>query len=199
MIGVRLIGDWAKATKSLEHLEDRFARAAEQAVAKEAQMARMHIVKNITSGGAHADKPFAPLSSMTLAIRAFKGFGGGKPLIVSGALLGAVTVSKIGKATFVGIKRAGGKGGGVNFAELHEFGGGPWTRPMTDKQRRFLHAALKNAGPAPTGPGGGVLTIRIPARPYIGPVADKFLKQPDVKRRFWANVSAALGGDIGRP
>lgn len=198
MIGVQLTGQWQKAGNILGKLDSRFEAAAMKAVLKEAHFIRMKVILNIADGGATAGKPFAPLSPLTLVIRRFRGFGGGKPLIVTGALRGSAVVMKLGGgAVAVGMKRA--SAGGVNLALLHEEGSDT-TRKMTAKQRRFLAAAFRSAGLrfGDGGGGGGMLRIRIPARPYFGPVVEKFAKGEDVRARFWKNVSADLNGDLGR-
>lgn len=196
--GVRLFGDWAKTATILEHAEDRFAKACERATLKEAHYLRGKMVQNITSGGNLADRPFAPPSPLTLAVRQFRGFGGSKPLMVTGAMRNSITVVKVAGGVFVGIRRASSKG--VNIPALMEFGGGPWSRPMTPKQRRFLAAAFKASGMKfGDPPGGGILKIRIPARPFMGPVIDKFAKSEDVQKRFWANVALEMKGDFGSP
>lgn len=198
-LGVKLFGDWDKAAKALEHVEDRFAKAAEKAILQEAHRLRGHMVQNVTSGGTLAGRPFAPLSPATLIIRKFVGRGGTKPLIVSGALRNSITVVKVAGGVFVGVRRKAEKG--VNIAALMEFGGGPWTRPMTAKQRRFLAAAFRAAGQKFGDPpaGGGVLKIKIPARPFMQPVVDKFARPSDVKKRFWEVVAKEMHGDLGRP
>jgi hypothetical protein len=202
--GVKLTGDWAKGTQIMERMNERFEKAAEQAILQEAHYLRGKMVQNLTSGGTLAGAPFAPLSPMTLAVRQFTGRGGTKPLIVTGSMRNAITVVKVAGGVFVGIKRAGKGGpgkGGANLAALHEFGGGPWTRPMSDKQRRFLAAAARAAG-IPFGDpskGGHSLTIKIPARPFMQPVIDKFAQGEDVKKRFWNAVARSMGGDFGTP
>jgi phage gpG-like protein len=196
-MAVRLIGDWAKAAKITETMDKRFHAAAEQALLREGHYLRGKVVQNITSGGALAGKPFAPLSPATLAIRKFTGFGGSKILMRTGSLRNSVVVRKVGSAVFVGVMRKSGKG--ANIAEIHEFGAGPFTVVMTARQRRFLMAALSSFGGAPSpGKGGGVLVIKIPARPFMSPVFERFAKPADVKQRFWAHVSGALGGDLGK-
>lgn len=199
---IKLVGDWAAASRIVETMAARFTAAADRAVLQEAHYLRGQMVQNITSGGALAGAPFAPLSPATLLIRRFLGFGGGKPLLVSGALRNGITVRKMpGGGAFVGVLRqGGGKRDLANVAEVHEFGAGPFQIVMTDRQRRFLMAALRSMG-GPGGPGrtgGGVLVIRIPPRPFIGPVVDRFARPEDVRRRFFERVGAAMGGDLGR-
>lgn len=186
-------------------MNDRFRAAAQKAVLREAHYLRGQIVKNITSQGALAGRPFKPLSPGTILVRRFRGFGGGKILMVTGALRNSITVKKMsGGGAFVGVLRQSRSSSGTslaNVAEIHEFGAGPYQIIMTDRQRRFLMAALRTMG-GPSGPGkssGGVLIIKIPARPFIGPVVEKFAKPEAVKKRFWADVSRLMGGDFGKP
>ncbi len=200
---MKLIGDWVKAAKITDSMNRRFRAAAEQALLREGHYLRGKIVQNITSGGALAGKPFAPLSPSTIAIRKFLGFGGTKILMHTGALRNSITVKRVGDAVFVGVLRQSrGKGGksAANIADIHEFGRGPYRVIMTARQRRFLMAALGAYGGAPKpGKGGGVLIIKIPARPFMGPVFERFAKPADVKERFWSHVSRAMGGDLGAP
>jgi hypothetical protein len=203
-VKVELFGAWAKTSHILASVDTRFQKAVRVAMLQEANAVRGHIVRNISTGGVHAGKPFAPLSPNTLIIRSFKGFGGSKPLMVTGALRSSVSVVEMaGGAVFVGVKRRSGAGkGGVNLAELHEFGGGPWTRPMTPKQRRFLAAAFAKAGKSFGGKGSGtpgMITTKIPARPFVRPVVERFGKPQDVAKRFWATVAQQMGGDLGKP
>jgi hypothetical protein len=205
---IKLTGDWSKALATTQRMGDRFKKAAEQAMMKEAHRLRGLIVKGITSG-APGGKPFAALSAMTLAVRKLKGFGGSKPLMWTGALRGAITVQRVGaEAVFVGIMRSAKNKQGkslVNLGELHEFGSRTFTVPFTAKMRKFLFAAMRAAGLSSLGgkgKGGGgksVLTIRIPARPFIGPVVEHDAKPDDVMKRFWNNVAAGMGFDLGRP
>ena len=66
---------------------------------------------------------------------------------------------------------------------------------MTDKQRKWLMAMLRRVGVKPqhaTG-GGGVHIIKIPARPFIGPVFRAFYSNADdVAARFLPRLSALL-------
>lgn len=201
---IKLSGDWGRAQSIVDGMGAKFKAAAEQAMMKEAHRLRGLMVKGI-AGGAPGGKPFAPLSAMTIAIRKFKGFGGSKPLIWTGALRGGITVQKVGTGVFVGIRRNAKRKDGkslVNIAELHEFGKTFQVR-ITNKMRRFLFAVMRSAGITPAGKskGGtrGMLTIRIPARPFITPVVEAEGKPADVQRRFWDNVSKAMGYDLGKP
>lgn len=202
---IRLIGAWKKTANLLRNLDVRYAAAANKAVMKEAHYLRGQMIKNLVSGGQLAGAPFKPLSPNTLIIRSFKGFGGGKPLIVTGALMRAISVVKVDGGVFVGVKRAtGGNGkGGANLAAVHEYGSRTYQIRITDKMRRFLAAAMahggRRLGQNGPGKGAGVITIRIPPRPFIGPVLDRFAQPNDVRDRFWNNMAAELGGDIGRP
>lgn len=223
---MKLTGDWQKAAKIASGLEARWKKAVAQAVAQEAQQIRGDIVKGIRSG-APAGKAFAPLSAMTLAVRKFRGGGGTKPLIQSGALIGGITALKVGGGWFVGLLRRGkGKGGKslANIGAIHEYGAS-WTQALTPKARRFLFAVLRSsglAGPSPKGakpsagssPEGkaaaaaegkgtgnagapGTITITIPARPFIGPVIEK--ARAGLAKRFWERVAKEMGGDLGTP
>lgn len=203
---VKLTGDWEKLEKILATLPKRLPAALAVAVNAEAQKLRGHIIKNITSGGAHAGKPFAPLSPMTLIIRRFTGFGGSKPLMVSGSMRNSVSVIRTGKAgAFVGILRGAphksGKGA-VNIARIHEEGR-TFSIPKTRKMIRFLAAALKSAGqkmgsgPKVTAP--GTILVSIPARPFMQPVFDKYADPNEVADRVWSDVARQLGGDLGKP
>lgn len=203
MISIVLKGDWSKASAIVNRMNDRFKRATAQAMMKEAHRLRAKIVQGIAAG-APGGKAFAPLSPMTIAIRKFRGFGGSKPLIWTGGLRGAITVTKMGDAVFVGILRQAKHKSGkslVNIGEIHEFGSRTFTVPFTAKMRRFLFAAMRAAGmskPASKGGGGkSALTIRIPARPFIGPVIETECRPEDVQKRFWDNVAKGMGYDLG--
>lgn len=208
--GVKFTGDWAKTGKIVDSMADRFRTAADKAILREGHFLRGQMVQNITSGGAAAGSPFAPLSPATLRIRKFHGFGGSKILMQTSTLRNSITVARMGGGVFVGILRKGGKGKGggrANIAEIHEFGIS-FTMPTTEKQRRFLMAALsgakgtkgsagKAAGSKASG-GLGSIKVKIPARPFIGPVVDKFATPTLVRNRFWDFMAKAMGYDLGK-
>jgi hypothetical protein len=198
---VAMTGSWADAQRIALTMQGRFQKAIERAVLKEANYLRSQMVKGIASG-APGGAAFAPLSPMTLALRAAGGFGGTKPLIRTGALRSSITVVKLGQGrVFVGVHRsAKGPGGSslVNVAQAMEFGAHP-TRTL--RQRRFLMATLRRAGiTLPKGVVGAPRgsKINIPPRPFIGPVLRVHGKPADVRRRFAATIAAAMGGDFGK-
>lgn len=203
---MKLVGDWGKAAKLATGLQQRFQSAVAAAVMAEGQYLRGQIVKGIRSG-APGGKAFAPLSPITLAIRKFRGFGGGKPLIVSGGLIGAIVAIRTAAGIFVGVLRSARSKGGkslANIAQIQEEGR-TWTQVLSPKARRFLFAALRASGlssagtRSKSGPGGGpgTITITIPARPFIGPVLEREGKPEAVAKRFWERVAQGMGGDLG--
>ncbi len=214
-MAVKLFGDWNKMPEVVS-LAARFQKAVEQSLLKEAQRLRTGIVKGIQSG-APGGQQFAPLSPITLAIRKAKGFGGTKPMNVTGTLRNSIVVKRMPGAVFIGLLRQGEARNGkspANIGEIHEFGR-TWTQRMTRKSRAFLFAMLrKSGGGGPVGRdekgrftrgkfvrrngggNGGTVTITIPARPFIGPVFEQ--ERAGIVKRFWENVAKGVGGDLGR-
>lgn len=214
--GVKLFGDWDKADKIVNTMQPTFDQAARKAMLQFAHFLRRQIVTGIREG-APGGEAFTPLSPKTLAVRAFRGFKGTKPLIHRGDLRNAIVVKEVPsmKAVFVGVLRSasrGGQPGGeplINVAQLMEQGGGPYVVPITAKSRRFYHAALEAAGLAPAGGGGGasgsgsgkvsIAIFRIPARPFLRPVFDKYAKPDDVRAFFYDAVAKMMNGMLGAP
>lgn len=204
-MNVRLtkVGSWPLARRIL-HGGRRVKAAIDKAVLQEAQFFRTKIVEGLREG-APGGQAFAPLAPTTLAIRTFKGFGGTKPLIVRGDLRNSITVVKQGDTVFVGVLRTAKAGGGqslANVAAVHEFGSRPIVLKLTPKMRRFLHAAFRAAGldaPAADRPSTGIAVIKIPARPFLRPVFERWSRAEDVSKRFLDRVARNLGGDFGRP
>ena len=124
---------------------------------------------------------------------------GTKALINHGDLIGNIRhVHKRG-TSFVGILRST-KGSGtkplVNIAAIHEYGFGPFAVKMTPKQRRWLAMMYRTTGlPPKTGKGGGgTVTIRIPARPYLRPV---FRMRYGDKSAATARIMALVRANLG--
>lgn len=70
---------------------------------------------------------------------------------------------------------------------------------LTPKARAFLHAAFRKArmaSPAGDKPSIGIAIIKVPARPFMGPVFEKYGANADeVSRRFLARVARNLRGN----
>ncbi len=220
-VSVRKFGDWKKVGAIVTTMRNRFEAAVRVALLREAHYLRGKMVQGIASG-APGGQAFKPLSPITLAMRKARGFGGSKPLIVTGTLRRSFSVvhlrggGGIGGAVFIGIHRsARGKGGKslVNIAEIHEFGRS-WKQKLSPRARRYLFAVLgkTNIGRGPAGRnakgqftrgkyvrrGGatadGTISIHIPARPFVRPVFTTYAKPADVKRRFMVVIADRMGG-----
>jgi hypothetical protein len=197
---VKRIGDWAKATNQIELVRRRLHPELKKAVVQEAYWFHNHMKEGIRSG-APAGKKFKPLSPLTLLIRRTTGQGGGGKILISPAatLSQSIVVVDSGNTIFVGVRRGAAKG--ANIAEIHE-GGKTFSQALSARARRFIFAQLRKAGATPPpGKGGRAVTvrIRIPARPFISPVIEKWGKPAAVSGRVAKRVAKALGGAIGFP
>jgi hypothetical protein len=121
-----------------------------------------------------------------------------KALIVNGDLVNAIRVVPSGDGAFIGVLRTARARGGkslCNIARIHEFGAGPKAVRMTPRQRRYLHAMYRQLGYPPRvgRGGGGVFTVRIPARPFVRPVYEALYRHGDAaQRRILASLEAYL-------
>ncbi len=89
----------------------------------------------------------------------------------------------------------------MNVAAVHELGSRSIVMKLTPKARRFLHAAFRAAGldrPAGDKPSTGIAVIKVPARPFLRPVFEKYGQAEHVSRRFVGRVARLLGSDFGR-
>lgn len=200
---IRKVGDWQLARRLVSTAQKRLKDATDKAVLQEAQFFRAKVVEGIREQ-APGGQPFKPLAPTTLAIRRFRGFRGTKALIRQGDLRASITVVKGADGVFVGVLRtAKGKEGQplVNVAAVHEFGSRPVVVKLTPKARRFLHAAFHAAGldrPAGDKPTTGIAVVRVPARPFLRPVFERYGDPEEISRRFLGRVARLLGGDFGR-
>lgn len=202
-VRVTKVGQWPLARRILAGGR-RVKDAIGKAVLQEAQFFRTKIVEGLREQ-APGGKPFAPLAPTTLAIRRFRGFKGTKALMVRGDLRNSIAVVKHQGGVFVGVLRTARSTGGqslVNVAAVHEFGSRPIVLKLTPKVRRFLYAAFRAAGldsPVSDRPGTGIAVIKVPARPFLRPVFEKYAEAEDVSRRFLERVARNLGGEFGTP
>ena len=187
-------GDWGKARAHLRRGPARLKAAMQAAVHQEAHELRKEIVKGLTSqspGG----KSFEQLSPLTIAARRMAGFKGTKALIRRGDLRNAVAAIVRAGWAFVGVPkkaRASGKDL-VDIAALQENGSEPVVIPKTPRMKKFLSALLREAGVEPKkGSGKDVVIMRIPARPFLKPAFDEYVKH--ARKRFAERVARMWRG-----
>ena len=191
-------GDWNLARDILRTVPIKLKSIVSVSFRQEAELLRKQIVQGITKqspGG----KEFKKLSTLTEAARRLKGFKGTKALLRRGDLRNAIAAVVRGEEAFVGIPRkARDKEGNpvIDIAELNEFGSKPIIIPVTPKMRRFLGVLFKEAGAGKRSGGGGgsgkgVVITRIPARPFLRPVFEKF--KVGVEQRMMQRIACQLG------
>lgn len=186
-VQINLGPEWERALAHLEALKKATPAALQTAIVQDAHFLRGEIIKGIDSQ-APAGKPFVAHSPITVAVRQMRGFSGTKILIgPTGSLRGGVTVFPLPDGgAFVGVHRSARSKDGkslVRIAQIHEEGR-DWEQQRTAKQRRFLFAAMKRAGITPEPRGGGTtVKMRIPARPFIGPIVEELGTQEKVTAR----------------
>lgn len=193
---IRKIGDWAKVRDMFDRIPKQLDKAVDQAVAQEAQFLRGKMVEGLREQ-APAGKALQPLSPATIATRRLKGFRGTKALIKRGDLRNAIAVVKEPGGIFIGVHRTAKAKNGksvVDLAAIHEFGGGPMVIKVTPRMRRFLMAAFRKAGLAGQGRGTGIIVTRIPARPFIRPIFEKW--GPKSKDRIGEKIGRLLAGAV---
>jgi len=192
----------------MRRTEVQIVSAMDRAVARQALALKREIqtgLRNQAPGG----KQIRPLSPMTLALRRMpdagsKGAstgrlrrGSSKALIDSGTMIQSVNVDEVRKGVyFVGINRTARTEDGrelADIAEIHEFGGPPFTITVTPKMRAFFFAMFKMGligGPLPrwtkriSHPG-------VPARPFLSPAFEAWKKT--AKREFAQDMGRMLG------
>ena len=190
---------WIRARRILDVNAAILQPAIQRVLGQEARFFQAEIKKGFRTQSPAGGAKFKPLSPLTLAIRRFTGFGGTKALIVRGDLRNSVKAVQVGDGIFVGVLRsARGRNGKslFNIAAVHEFGSGPIVIQVTKKMRGFLAMAFTAAfGGISRGGGGfstGIIVTRIPPRPFIRPVFEKFANPRVLKRRFLWRLSTHL-------
>lgn len=221
----KLTGDWEKARTILNNISQ--VRAAmDWAVVQEAHEARRRIVRGITDQ-APAGKQFKELAKFTLFLRRVKGFRGSKALIVTATLRNSITVKPLGRGrAFVGVMRGQETPDGkqlFNIARVHEVGATIIVK-VTPRMRNWLMLMLRKGGFGsktakardkatgrytkrkwhPAGGAGGVsrrvIVIRIPPRPYIRPVIEEMLSNPqELQRRIAMRFAYRMRLSLGKP
>lgn len=167
MPAVQKTGDWAKATKILTGLTDRYHKALLVGLSRSGQMLRDETRKGIRNQ-APGGQPFEPLTEFTIRNK-----GSSKALIDHGDLVNSITfkVDPARMAVFVGILRTArsrnpesGEIYLANIGRVHEEGA---IIPVTPRMRAFFlyrwGIKLKSS----------TLYISIPARPFLKPTFEK--------------------------
>ena len=195
-----LIGEWNQAIGTLKGAARRIEAAQRKAMLQEAQFFRTKVVEGLRTQ-APGGKRLRPLAASTLAVRRFVGIRGRKALIARADLRNSINVVQQRGGVFVGVLRTARGSAGqslVNVAKIQELGLQRLIR-ITPKMRRFLQAAFRAAGLPREPPGGATLgVIRIPARPFLRPVAEKFFGNlAQVRSRYTKRLSKILGRDFG--
>jgi hypothetical protein len=198
--------DWVKAKIALGY-GPRILTETRRAILRELQILRKIIVDEFRNEGYVGGK-WPALSPTTIAIRRFEGFKGTKIMQVTRDLVGSISVVEVpGEGAFVGVARSKSRKDGqdpVNIAKAMEEGFSS-RQTMTARQRRYLMAALSAAGleppagraPVAGGSGATTIVIRVPPRPFLGPVFDEFAKPEDLELSIASRVTEALGGLLG--
>ncbi len=152
----------------------------DQAVLQEAHLYRKEIVEGLTTGSPGGNA-LAPLAPSTLATRRARGIRGTKPphrarRSAPGHLGGFARRAACSWASCAP-RAAATASSSVNVAKVHELGKVVVFR-MTEKSRRYVAMMMRKAGVPPTGQSnkGGIVVVKIPARPFIRPVFEKLSK-----------------------
>lgn len=195
------IGKWKKAQLTLRGLPVAWRVAYQRALVAEGHYLHGKIVEGIKLQ-APGGKPFKPPAKSTLAVRRMKGRTGTKALIDRGELIKAFEVVFRRDMVFVGVLEGRRDSEGVSFTsilETHE-NGRVIVMSFTAAQARFLAAVRAEAGGAgnsSAGPGTGTVVIRIPPRPILQPVRDKYATGILFRERMKFRIGQAMGGQLG--
>lgn len=201
-VQVSQFGEWRKAITSLTFSSQHLKRGIQKSLLQDGHYLRKQIVTGMRKQ-APAGKQYKPLAPTTIAVRRFRGFRGQKALIRRGDLRNSIQVKKQREAVFVGALRSARSQDGrsmANIARVHEFGSKPIAIKITPKMRRFLFAAFKTkATRGVGGAGGGVVIVKVPARPTFTPVFDKLAKPSVIRPRLMARLALNMKGALGKP
>lgn len=178
--GVTMTGSWKPLSNMLVQGSDqrRWNRAKEKAIVKEAHRIRKIIIQGFNKGGPDGHR-WPRLRPMTQLISRAMGKGDRKPLMLTGDLRNSVSVVQVEDGWFVGVhKQARGrrsKNDMVDIASVHEFGSKRYRIRVTPKMRRFFFWLFKKTKGQikPLKASTTEIVVRIPPRPFIGPVWEK--------------------------
>jgi hypothetical protein len=198
-----LTGQWAEISDMLSRVGNPaiWQMARKRAMLREAHRLRTIMVQSFNRGGPPGKK-WKALSAFTQILGRIRGKGDRRPLMDSGDLRNSHSVVEEDEDTvFVGVHRtARSKKKGkkkmsiVNLAAVHENGAGPFSVKVSEKMRRWWRGVLvpgSHGQIKPLSPNTRFLVIRIPARPWIGPIWDK--EQDTSSRNIMQDTVEGLG------
>lgn len=189
--GVRLTGDWKKLDRTLAKAPKRIQEARIQLTKAEAQFFEGEMKRGIANqnpGG----RRFKPLSASTLLARRIAGVSSNRALV---GLIDEISSRRIsGGGWFAGIfdRQA------AAIGRIHEEGVGPILIKITPKMRRYLFGVLFKGRPRSGGTSTGVLSITIPARPFVRPVLVREARRNRALRRLLPQYAKVFRGTMGR-
>lgn len=195
-MSIQKVGPWDRAAATLKAYATRFDTVVQGAVLKEAARHERDMKLGIRDQKPGGQK-FKPLSPITIHLKRSS-----KALIDKGDLIRSIGTRPItSKAVFVGVHRTARNRDGrslANVAAIQEFGAGideVKTREVTEKMEKFFRALfMKGLWPGPPGSlprKGSRVRIRIPARPFVGPVFKKL--KPGRAKRIMRDVQLGMG------
>lgn len=184
----------AAALKVLSSAADGLKKAMDDAAYEEGEFVAERMKEVLAAG-----VPPAPSALSALLGK------GGPPLA---GFARSVVVKRVDGAVFVGIK-AGEAGKGAmsrdDLAAMHNEGR-TCSTAMSDKQRRWLMAQLREKAPLVTTGGrhvgsgqGNVIRVTIPARPWLEKSIAALGGEAVIKARFLERVAKNMKGAIGFP
>lgn len=206
-MGIVRTGDWDKVRQILRDAPKKLENACKRATLQEGHFLRSKMVEGFREQ-APGGEEWPPPSPLTLAMRRSRGFKGTKAMIVRGDLRNSIGVVQQGESVFVGVLRsARGRDEDelMNVAAIHENGAGPYVIRLTPQMRAFLMASLREGGleltqpEASAAPAPAFLIVRIPARPFVSPIWNKWGTPPEqVAERFMRRLAILMDGDLGK-
>jgi hypothetical protein len=198
------LGQWTQARSLLRFGAARTAPAIQRAVQQEAKWFARKIKANIRDQGRTARTPIRRVLVATQKMRERRGIKRMGPLYARGDLLRSVTVKMGFMKAWIGIPKGARGRGGANLEKIgraNEFGKRVYIRNPSRAMRWMLFKFYQGIGRRPKHPTGkkGVIIIRIPKRPFMEPVFDRFYARHPVRvrTRFLGRVARNMGGLYG--
>jgi hypothetical protein len=201
LIRIEKSKEWKQAQDILNKATNLIREAVDIIPRREAEFFKDQIKDGIMTqapGGKHL-KPISPATK--LARRAL-GISGDKALISRGELMNSISLRRDGKSWFVGIpKKRKGRTTLAQAAQIQEEGYGPVAIKMTPQMRKFLFGVVfKNSPNKGNNAEGGdsFLIIKVPPRPFIKPVFDKYGSKDQALPRLNTLYAQTLKGMFGK-